>query len=138
MRSLIKFFALFSIAHGLTSCAADTAPVSEAPLRKTCEVELIVLGAGQDAAAPQIGNHSDPAWQDDLDSELLAASLAVVDHRNGARYLFEATPNIARQLKLLDDIVGQKKPSIDVSAIFITHAHIGHYAGLMFLSLIHI
>ena len=102
-------------------------------MRASCDVELVVLGAGQDAAAPQIGNHSDPAWQDDPDSELLATSLALVDHRNGARYLFEATPNIARQLKLLNDSVGQKKPSIDLSAIFITHAHIGHYAGLMFL-----
>lgn len=137
MRPLVIFFAFLSIAYGLASCTADTATVSEgplgAPMNETCDVELVVLGAGQDAAAPQIGNHSDSAWQDDPDSELLATSLALVDHRNGARYLFEATPNIARQLKLLDDSVGQKKPSIDVSAIFITHAHIGHYTGLMFL-----
>ena len=30
----------------------------------TCAAEIIVLGAGQDAGAPQIGSKDDPAWQD--------------------------------------------------------------------------
>ncbi len=102
-----------------------------------CAVEFIILGTSQDAGTPQIGNSNDAAWLD-LGARRLAASAALIDHRNGARYLFEATPDIREQLKLLDDIAPIKEGSglssnLGISNIFITHAHIGHYAGLMFL-----
>ena len=131
----IRFVSLFVCAAGfiLSACAADIGPNTASKMETHCDVQLSVLGAGQDAAAPQIGNHSDPAWTRDSNSALLATSLAVSDRRNGTRYLFEATPNIAQQLKKLDEIAGPQKSAIDLSAIFITHAHIGHYAGLMFL-----
>lgn len=98
-----------------------------------CAVEFIILGTSQDAGTPQIGNSNDAAWSD-LQARRLAASAGLIDHRNGARYLFEATPDIREQLKLLDDMAPPKEGSrIGISNIFITHAHIGHYAGLMFL-----
>ena len=124
--------ALFT-AFAVTGCGSDNAAGTESQISENCSVELVVLGVGQDAAAPQIGNHTDPAWGDGAISALLATSLGLVDHRNGARYLFEATPNISHQLKRLDDIAAQKRPPTELSAIFITHAHIGHYTGLMFL-----
>ena len=108
--------------------------VSE-PLRaqeNQCAVELVVLGAGQDAGAPQIGNHDDPGWQDNT-QRLLATSLALIDHRAGDHYLFEATPDVREQLYNLDQHSPfQLNGPQDLSGVFLTHAHIGHYAGLMF------
>jgi pyrroloquinoline quinone biosynthesis protein B len=98
-----------------------------------CEVEFVILGIGQDGGAPQIDNHDDPAW-DDPSRQLLAASGALIDHRSGSRYLFEATPDIREQLFLLEDIAGPANDDLPMglSGVFLTHAHIGHYAGLMF------
>ncbi len=98
---------------------------------ETCEVELIVLGAGQDAGAPQFGNPDDPAWQDPS-LRLTASSIAIVDHASSERFLFDAAPQITDQLQRLDEIAAPTGPNEGVAGVFLTHAHIGHYAGLMF------
>ncbi|MEM7084383.1 MAG: MBL fold metallo-hydrolase [Pseudomonadota bacterium] len=107
-------------------------------------MEFIVLGIGQDAGAPQIGQHEDPAWTDPR-QRMWATSGALIDHRLGAQYLFDATPDIREQLHLLHTIttdshvsVSAKHParrerSLGLDGVFLTHAHIGHYAGLMFV-----
>ena len=59
----------------------------------TCAAEIIVLGAGQDAGAPQIGNRDDPAWQDPALRQT-ASSIALIDHTLPGRYLFDAAPHI--------------------------------------------
>jgi len=101
---------------------------------KNCAVELIVLGTSQDAGTPQIGNSDDPAWRNP-ELKAYATSIAVVDHKNEKRYLFEATPDMREQLHLLDNIAPtQDAPSrLGLAGIFLTHAHIGHYAGLIFV-----
>ena len=107
-----------------TEISADSA-------RSACSVELIILGAGQDAGAPQIGNPKDPAW-DDPALKLSPTSLAIVDHESGQRFLFEATPQITQQLNLLDTLAPGTGEDLAVSGVFLTHAHIGHYAGLIY------
>mgnify|MGYP003627851490 CR=1 FL=1 len=98
-----------------------------------CNIEFIVLGIGQDGGAPQIGHHDDPAWETPS-LRLLAASGALVDHRNGRRFLFEATPDIREQLFALNDTAGivNNDDPLGLAGVFLTHAHIGHYAGLLF------
>lgn len=96
-----------------------------------CSVEWVVLGVAQDAGIPQIGNPSDPAWGQP-EQMGFPTSAAVVDHRNGARYLFEATPAVTQQLYHLDQIAPANADPLGLSAVFLTHAHIGHYAGLMY------
>lgn len=113
---------------GAASCAPSG---NSAPKAKACDVEILVLGTGQDAGIPQIGNPSDPAWKNP-GGQRFATSIAVLDHRSGDRYLFEATPDIREQLKLMDDVMPPRE-GIGLSGIFLTHAHIGHYSGLMFL-----
>lgn len=98
---------------------------------QSCMVQLHILGAGQDAGAPQIGNKADKAWQNESE-RLLATSLALTDLRTGSRYLFEATPDIREQLHTLDETVPPHHGSLGINGVFLTHAHIGHYAGLMF------
>ena len=96
-----------------------------------CAVEWIVLGVAQDAGIPQIGNTADAAWRDP-GKRRLATSAALVDHRTGARFLFEATPDLREQWHRLETLAPSSEGALSLSGVFVTHAHIGHYAGLMF------
>lgn len=97
-----------------------------------CRLELRVLGVAQDAGMPQIGHSEDPAWADPTLARL-ATSIAVIDHRSGARWLFDATPDIKTQMQRLDAWTGVQASGLRLDGVFLTHAHIGHYAGLMML-----
>ncbi len=93
----------------------------------------IVLGIAQDAGYPQAGDRTSPAW-DDPSLRRLATCLALIDPRSGRRWLFDATPDFKDQLHRLDVVA----PRLDVpglDAIYLTHAHIGHYTGLMHLGI---
>lgn len=116
------------IAIVLLSCDTAKAPENQSA---QCAVEFIILGAGQDAGAPQIGNADDPAWKDDSLVNW-PTSAALVDHRSGSRYLFEATPKITEQLNLLNNLAPVDDDDLNISGVFITHAHIGHYSGLIY------
>lgn len=96
-----------------------------------CEVVLLVLGIAQDAGRPQLGNPDDPAWQE-ASLQRSATSLALVDMRSEsvARWLFEATPDVKLQLQRLDEMY-PSDAYVGVDGIFLTHAHMGHYTGLM-------
>ena len=58
-------------------------------------------------------------------------SLGIIDSKHQKKYLIEATPDIARQAKTLRELSNSATELPD--GIFLTHAHIGHYAGLMYL-----
>lgn len=97
-------------------------------------VSLVVLGTTQDAGSPQI------ACKKECCTQLFAnaimsrqvVSLGVVDHQNHKSYLFEATPDITTQTKVLKETMGAVSKELP-DGIFLTHAHIGHYTGLMYL-----
>lgn len=91
---------------------------------------LYVLGVAQDAGYPQAGcyqQHCMPGWAEPR-LERGATALALVDPQTSKKYLFEATPQLPRQLYMLD----QQAADYVLAGVFLTHAHIGHYAGLMF------
>ena len=114
----------------MAACSPSSPEIAE-PESPKCDVSLLVLGVAQDAGKPQIGNPDDPAWADQS-LRRLATSLAVVDHRRGKpqRWLFDATPDIKEQLHRLNEFAPTDNPA-RVDGVFLTHAHIGHYAGLM-------
>ena len=89
--------------------------------------KLVVLGTTQDAGKPQIGCQQ--SCCSNLKNRFYVASLGVTDTKNNKNYLFDATPDITAQYQLLHTKTGAQ--SID--GIFITHAHTGHYTGLMYL-----
>ena len=94
---------------------------------------LFVLGVAQDAGYPQTGcykPHCLPGWQDPT-LRRGAASLALIDPLAGKKYMFDATPNFPEQLYRLETEAPSAQFELD--GIFLTHAHIGHYTGLMFL-----
>lgn len=114
-------------AAGALACAALLAGGASAQDTQGCALELVVLGAGQDAGAPQLGN------ADDDGPRLLPTSLGVIDRESGERYLFEATPAATEQIHELDRIVPGNAAApggLGLDGVFVTHAHIGHYLGL--------
>jgi pyrroloquinoline quinone biosynthesis protein B len=92
---------------------------------------VVVLGIAQDAGVPQAGTRAHPGW-DDPTARRLVACVAVVDPLTSERWLFDATPDFRAQLHRLDAMAPvEAKPGL--SGIFLTHAHMGHYTGLMYL-----
>lgn len=91
---------------------------------------LYVLGVGQDASFPQAGCYEPrclPAWED-MSLRQEPTAIAVIDRTSDSSYLFEATPEFRDQLYRL-----QQEAPFPLTGIFLTHAHIGHYTGLMHL-----
>lgn len=97
------------------------------------DVKLVVLGIAQDAGYPQLNcykPHCMPAWKD-LTLKKHATSLGLIDKQNKNKYLFDATPDIRQQMYQLHTLAPDSQYSLD--GIFLTHAHMGHYTGLMHL-----
>lgn len=95
------------------------------------EVKLVVLGTAQDAGAPQIACKKEcckSLWESGQSEAVVA--LGLIDSTNQKHYLFEATPNITQQLQDLNSIAGNTS---SFGGVFLTHAHMGHYSGLLFL-----
>jgi pyrroloquinoline quinone biosynthesis protein B len=88
-----------------------------------------VLGIVQDAGFPHIGCEKD-CCLGVSPGEYFVSCIGLVDKKNKKRYLFDATPDLHNQLRILENF-----PTSDniVDGIFLTHAHIGHYTGLMYL-----
>jgi len=90
--------------------------------------QIVVLGIAQDGGIPQLGCDR-PICQDIRAGRRKAekvSSLGLRNRRTGDAYVFDATPDLPAQLQAL---TGGRPPS----GVFLTHAHIGHYTGLMFL-----
>lgn len=99
---------------------------------KSDSAYLYVLGVAQDAGYPQAGcykPHCMRGWQN---PELRrgATSIALIDPVAKVKVLFEATPNLPQQLYILEKEAPSAQYKLD--GVFLTHAHMGHYAGLMF------
>ena len=94
---------------------------------------LVILGTIQDAGSPHIACKKDCCAQLFItpDPNRKVVSLGVIDPENSQSFLFEATPDISTQVKALKEFSNTEKELPD--GIFVTHAHIGHYTGLMYL-----
>lgn len=98
------------------------------------DLYLVVLGIAQDAGYPQAGCHKPccEAVQKEPSLKRFVSSLAVVDAKNKQRFIFDCSPDFREQLALLDKIAAPEQlPGL--SGIFLTHAHMGHYTGLLHL-----
>jgi pyrroloquinoline quinone biosynthesis protein B len=92
---------------------------------------VYVLGIAQDAGYPQTNcykPHCKRAW-DEPELRRKASSIAVVDDGGKAKYLFDATPDMREQLYALNNVAPDGEYALD--GVFLTHAHMGHYTGLM-------
>lgn len=136
--SIMKTGALVGLLILLFGCTGDQTQqtVTDSNPTPITSTSLIVLGTIQDGGSPHPGcnkncckdlfDHPDPTRQ--------VVSLGVIDPDNQQTWLFEATPDLATQMKMLKRRSGfQTRETPD--GIFLTHAHIGHYTGLMYLGM---
>jgi pyrroloquinoline quinone biosynthesis protein B len=93
---------------------------------------MIILGTAQDGGYPQMGctKKCCQLTSDGNSKKQFVVSLALVDHQSKQWWLFEATPDIKEQLHLFAEVTNHEFNFLP-KGIFITHAHIGHYTGLM-------
>lgn len=119
------------------SCSNKSTPNQTVVQKESSGVEntsIVILGNVQDAGSPQIGCKKEccAALFENPDTKRRVVSLGVIDTENQQTYLFDATPDIAQQMKMLTQYELKSDNEV-VDGIFLTHAHIGHYTGLMYL-----
>jgi pyrroloquinoline quinone biosynthesis protein B len=97
-------------------------------------IYLVVLGVAQDGGYPHAGCRRQCCQlvYDGKQKPRSPVCLGIVDAENQKLYMLEASPAFPEQWRRLQEISGfRDKRAPD--GIFLTHAHIGHYAGLMHL-----
>ena len=87
---------------------------------------LVVLGTIQDAGSPHAGCTKDccKALFQHPDPTRVVVSLGLLDPANKMNWLFEATPDLPRQMKVLKELSPFRQEETP-NGIFLTHAHIG-------------
>ena len=127
MRRLLPFLLL-------SSCASQpVAPTDRADDRS--RFDAYVLGRTQDGGLPHVGCEK-PCCTDARSRGQVEtpACIGIHDRETDQLVLIEATPGIDTQLRLLHakaGVSGRSRQPVD--AVLLTHAHIGHYTGLMYL-----
>jgi pyrroloquinoline quinone biosynthesis protein B len=117
---LISFVFLFAC-----NSQEDTSTVEERPNSPF----VMVLGVAQDAGYPQMNCKKEccaAAWKNP-ELQRTTSCLAIVDPTTNEQWIIDATPNIKEQLQLLKSKTGTEK----IDGVLLTHAHMGHYTGLM-------
>jgi pyrroloquinoline quinone biosynthesis protein B len=119
--------ALWTIAAAVVAVVTTTriaAPVARQPPGW----ELVVLGIAQDAGIPHLGCEQGLCWtiRSGGRKPERVASIGLVNRTLGKSYLIDATPDFRSQVQ---DLTGGAPPD----GILLTHGHIGHYTGLMYL-----
>ena len=91
---------------------------------------VIVLGIAQDGGVPHASCSKSCCinrW-DKPEKKVMVTSLGIVDPNSNETWMIDATPDFPKQLEMLTGNNLEK-----LKGIFLTHAHIGHYTGLMHL-----
>ncbi len=97
---------------------------------------VLVLGTAQDGGIPHIGCYCPNCLRARKDARFsrLISSLALIDLEEKKYFILDATPDIRMQSDAVRDRLGIEKQGRRNAphAVLLTHAHIGHYTGLMF------
>lgn len=128
-----RFFFLIFVDLLIQSCDLNPPAPSIVPMHGNLPDQfIVVLGIAQDAGYPQIGCEKAccKAYWEGREEKKLVTCLALVDRTTDQYWLFEATPDITEQLKKVQSYI-KTVPDYSPDGIFLTHAHIGHYTGLM-------
>ncbi len=100
------------------------------------DILVKVLGTAQDGGIPQIGCFCQNCQQARNDHHFarLISSLGVLDLRNNTAFIIDTTPDLRSQYDIIHERLGRQKTGRKnvPDGILLTHAHIGHYTGLMF------
>lgn len=99
----------------------------------TGRVEALLLGNAQDGGVPQAGCycvHCAPARVNPAERRWVSC-LGLVDQASHQSWLIDATPDLREQVHTLHEYA----PDCPLAGIALTHAHMGHYTGLIHLGL---
>ena len=91
------------------------------------KIFVYVLGTAQDGGYPHAGCNQpccDFAWKNP-EVKRFPSCVALVNRIKKKYWLFDVTPDIKEQIHMLD------KFDCSLAGVFITHAHSGHYMGLI-------
>lgn len=91
---------------------------------------LLILGIAQDGGFPQAGCAAEccTSFYSGKEKRKQVSCLAIVDPKNKKTWMIDATPDFPAQYKQVSQTSG-----FALNGILLTHAHIGHYTGLMYL-----
>jgi pyrroloquinoline quinone biosynthesis protein B len=131
MRILLILFIGYALLTTV-SCQQQSSSAAAIKQEQLPDKFLVVLGIAQDAGYPQIGCNKACCnnFYDGKETKKHITCLALVDRNSNQYWLFEATPDITEQLHTLQSFL-KPKDEYSPDGIFITHAHIGHYSGLI-------
>ncbi len=126
MKNVIYFFFVYFL---FLSCNSQKEGENSTPKSPY----LFVLGNAQDAGYPQAGCNKDCCERvyKDASNTRFVSSIALIDPVSNENWIFDATPDFPKQLKLLSTHLKDSKNL--PNGLFLTHAHIGHYTGLIHL-----
>lgn len=129
---MIKY--LLAISVFITACNKTNSKQDFNNSSETPSTSLVILGNVQDAGSPQIGCEKKCCTNlfQKSNENRKVVSLGLIDQKNQKTYLFDATPDISSQMKILTKSTKLNNAELS-DGIFLTHAHIGHYTGLMYL-----
>lgn len=94
-------------------------------------IMVMTLGITQDGGYPQAGCSKTCCLRPKQDPTLrrYRASLAIVDESTRQYWIIDATPDLPEQFELLHTRIST---DYQLAGVLLTHAHIGHYTGLMY------
>ena len=90
---------------------------------------LVILGVAQDGGSPQIGCDKSCCkilWEKKIFESV--TSVGLIDNVENRFFLIDASPDITKQYQMLKSL----SLNGSLGGIVLTHAHIGHYSGLLF------
>ena len=131
MRLFVKQLLSASLVMFFCSCA-----IGKEKDQLAAQPFIYVLGVAQDGGYPQAGCLKECCLGPKNRPELRrwVSSIAIVDNTSNRCWIFDATPDFREQLQMINGVTASENP-INISGIFLTHAHVGHYTGLAHLGL---
>lgn len=118
------------------SCSSD--PSAKAPPEASKEKlpgpYALVLGIAQDAGYPQAACHKEccQLYWNGQEKKRQAVALGIVVPAIKKTWMIDAGPAFPEQLRVLQQELGPDYQELP-QGIFLSHAHMGHYTGLMYL-----
>lgn len=125
MKPLKSFILILSILLWVQELKTQNSESDSAPF-------VIVLGTAQDGGFPHpncLKNCCAPQWDKPAIGSPVSC-IALVDPVSRQFWFFDATPDFPLQLAFMQQTFGSE---FRLAGIFLTHAHMGHYTGLMYL-----
>ncbi len=128
----VCFFLVFTL-FTCNNQQTDSPDQILSPQVQNSGIQLVILGNVQDGGSPHISCKKKCCSELFInpDPTRKVVSIGVVDFDHKQSYLFEASPDMPEQLEILNQIADFSDDIIP-NGVFLTHAHIGHYTGLMY------